>query len=55
MLVRRPRAPRSAALQRRGPRGNETTDGFHRLASTPLRVTMEVDWIRVFRAPAGTR
>ncbi|GAA4631697.1 hypothetical protein GCM10023196_062110 [Actinoallomurus vinaceus] len=30
---------------------NETADGFHRLASTPMRVTMEVDWIRVFRAP----
>ncbi|MEV0400040.1 glycoside hydrolase family 16 protein [Actinoallomurus sp. NPDC050550] len=34
---------------------NETADGFHRLASTPLRVTMEVDWIRVFRAPAAMR
>lgn len=34
---------------------NETKDGFHRLASTPQRVTMEVDWIRVFRAPGTAR
>jgi beta-glucanase (GH16 family) len=34
---------------------NETTDGFRRLASTPRRVTMEVDWVRVFRAPGISR
>ncbi|MCO6009519.1 glycoside hydrolase family 16 protein [Actinoallomurus purpureus] len=34
---------------------NETADGFRRLASTPRRVTMEVDWVRVFRAPEITR
>ncbi|MCO5972000.1 glycoside hydrolase family 16 protein [Actinoallomurus soli] len=34
---------------------NETADGFHRMASTPQRVTMEVDWVRVFRAPGVTR
>ncbi|WP_345354073.1 glycoside hydrolase family 16 protein [Actinoallomurus liliacearum] len=34
---------------------NETADGFHRMADTPQRVTMEVDWIRVFRAPGINR
>lgn len=34
---------------------NEVTDGFHRTAATPKRVTMEVDWVRVFRAPASAR
>ncbi|MFL6055824.1 MAG: glycoside hydrolase family 16 protein [Actinoallomurus sp.] len=34
---------------------NETADGFRRLVSTPQRVTMEVDWVRVFRAPGTTR
>ena len=34
---------------------NETKEGFHRTASTPKRVPMEVDWIRVYRPPAGVR
>ncbi len=34
---------------------NEVREGFHRTAATPKRVTMEVDWVRVFRAPASAR
>jgi hypothetical protein len=34
---------------------NEVKDGFHRTASSPQKVTMDVDWIRVYRAPAGMR
>ena len=32
---------------------NERRNGFHRTASTPQKVTMQVDWIRVYRAPAS--
>jgi len=31
---------------------NEMRAGFHRMASTPQKITMQVDWIRVYRAPA---
>lgn len=34
---------------------NEMRAGFHRTAKTPQRVTMQVDWIRVYRAPAAAR
>ena len=34
---------------------NEMRNGFHRAASTPNRITMQVDWIRVYRAPAASR
>lgn len=34
---------------------NEVQDGFRRTAHTPGRVTMQVDWVRVFRAPANAR
>jgi hypothetical protein len=34
---------------------NERKDGFRRTASTPKRVTMQVDWIRVYRAPNAAR
>lgn len=34
---------------------NELRNGYHRNASTPQHVTMQVDWIRVFRAPAAAR
>lgn len=34
---------------------NEMRTGFHRTASTPDKITMEVDWIRVYRAPSAAR
>jgi beta-glucanase (GH16 family) len=34
---------------------NEMRNGFHRTASTPDKTTMQVDWIRVYRAPAASR
>jgi hypothetical protein len=34
---------------------NERKNGFHRTAATPQHVTMQVDWIRVFRPPASMR
>lgn len=34
---------------------NEVRTGFRRTASAPKRVTMEVDWARVFRAPMTAR
>jgi beta-glucanase (GH16 family) len=34
---------------------NEMRNGFHRRASTPKRIAMQVDWIRVYRAPAASR
>jgi beta-glucanase (GH16 family) len=34
---------------------NEMRNGFHRTAKTPRKITMEVDWIRVYRAPAASR
>jgi Glycosyl hydrolases family 16 len=34
---------------------NERKNGFHRTTSTPQKVAMEVDWIRVYRAPNATR
>jgi hypothetical protein len=34
---------------------NEMREGFHRTASTPKRTAMQVDWIRVYRAPSAAR
>jgi hypothetical protein len=34
---------------------NEMRNGFHRTAQTPKKITMQVDWIRVYRAPASSR
>ena len=34
---------------------NEVRNGFHRTAASPKRVAMEVDWVRVFRAPTSAR
>lgn len=34
---------------------NEMRNGFHRTARTPAKITMQVDWIRVYRAPAAAR
>lgn len=34
---------------------NEVMDGFHRTPRTPKRVRMQVDWVRVFRAPSALR
>lgn len=34
---------------------NEMRNGFHRTAGTPKKITMQVDWIRVYRAPAASR
>ncbi len=34
---------------------NERRNGFHRTESTPRKTTMQVDWIRVFRAPEAKR
>lgn len=34
---------------------NEMRLGFHRTDRTPKRITMQVDWIRVYRAPAASR
>jgi hypothetical protein len=34
---------------------NEMRNGFHRTAKTPQKITMQVDWIRVYRAPAAAR
>ncbi|HZE30475.1 MAG TPA: glycoside hydrolase family 16 protein [Actinoallomurus sp.] len=34
---------------------NEMRAGFHRTASTPQKITMQVDWIRVYRPPAASR
>jgi hypothetical protein len=34
---------------------NEMRTGFHRTASTPQKITMQVDWIRVYRAPSAAR
>lgn len=45
--------PRQAAMQLY--LRNEMREGFHRTASTPKRITMQVDWIRVYRAPSSAR
>jgi hypothetical protein len=34
---------------------NEMRNGFHRTVRTPKKITMQVDWIRVYRAPATSR
>jgi hypothetical protein len=34
---------------------NEMRNGFRRTSQTPQKVTMQVDWIRVYRAPASSR
>jgi hypothetical protein len=34
---------------------NEMRNGFHRTSSTPQKITMQVDWIRVYRAPSPAR
>jgi hypothetical protein len=34
---------------------NEMRAGFHRTDTTPKRIAMQVDWIRVYRAPAASR
>jgi Glycosyl hydrolases family 16 len=34
---------------------NEMRSGFRRTSSTPQKITMQVDWIRVYRAPAPAR
>ena len=34
---------------------NEMRAGFHRTSKTPQKVTMQVDWIRVYRAPTSAR
>lgn len=34
---------------------NEMRNGFHRTGTTPRKITMQVDWIRVYRAPAASR
>jgi licheninase len=34
---------------------NEMREGFHRTPRTPKRITMQVDWIRVYRAPNGAK
>jgi hypothetical protein len=34
---------------------NEMRNGFHRTSDTPQKMTMQVDWIRVYRAPAPAR
>jgi glycosyl hydrolase family 16 len=45
--------PRQAAMQLY--LRNEMRNGFHRTAATPKRITMQVDWIRVYRAPTAAR
>jgi Glycosyl hydrolases family 16 len=34
---------------------NEMRNGFHRTSKTPQKITMQVDWIRVYRAPSASR
>lgn len=34
---------------------NEMRNGFHRTAKTPQKIAMQVDWIRVYRAPSAAR
>lgn len=34
---------------------NEMRSGFHRTDKTPQKITMQVDWIRVYRAPSASR
>jgi Glycosyl hydrolases family 16 len=34
---------------------NEMRNGFHRTSDTPQKITMQVDWIRVYRAPSPAR
>jgi beta-glucanase (GH16 family) len=34
---------------------NEMRNGFHRTGRTPQKITMQVDWIRVYRAPSAAR
>ncbi len=48
-----PYVPRQAMMQLY--LRNEMRDGFHRTASTPKKITMQVDWIRVYRAPSSAR
>jgi hypothetical protein len=48
-----PFVPRQAGMQLY--LRNEMREGFHRTPSTPKRITMQVDWIRVYRAPSSAR